>query len=42
MSEAVRYLATQGAADFSQGRIVFPDPELLTGADHARDLVASR
>ncbi|MEA2992505.1 MAG: cytochrome b pre-mRNA-processing protein 3 [Alphaproteobacteria bacterium] len=42
MSEAVRCLATQGAADFSQGRIVFPDPELLTGADHARDLVASR
>jgi cytochrome b pre-mRNA-processing protein 3 len=42
MSEAVRCLATQNAADFSQGRIVFPDPELLTGADHARDLVASR
>jgi cytochrome b pre-mRNA-processing protein 3 len=43
MSEAERCLTAQGAADFSQGRIVFPDPGLLTdGADHARDLVVSR
>jgi cytochrome b pre-mRNA-processing protein 3 len=41
MSEAVRCLNSQNAADFSQGRIMFPDPGLLTGdADRARDLVA--